>query len=137
MFGFKFTGKNMSYVEQDKTVYAPLRDGISSPSDDGDHEEKNIFVRAPVRRPPLFWKFSVIVLLIVTNISTLVGLLATKHLTYEIEADNALNIDYAPKSWGKLHFIKHMEMVSYIFCSSRGHTTHEMDTPQLVDGIQR
>jgi hypothetical protein len=133
MFGFKFSAKNLPYMEQGKTVYAPLRTGSSSTSDKGDYEDKTIFVSAPVGRSPRFWKFSVILLLIITNISTLAGLFATKHLTDEMKADNALEIHYAPKSWGKLRSIKRVVVVTDRFCSSRGHTTYYMDTAQLVD----
>lgn len=101
MFGFKFNNKSMPYMEKDKTIYAPLREGRSPSSDDSDHEDKTMSYSTPSGRSPRFWKISVLALLIVTNISTLAGLVAVNHLTKEVKDHEALESEYAPKSWGK------------------------------------
>jgi len=99
MFGSIFKGRSLPYIEKDNTVYVPLQDGSSSSSDEGDQEGKNIFMSAPLRRSQRVWKFSVILLLVITNISTLVSLLATKHLATDVKAEKGIELDDAPKSW--------------------------------------
>ncbi|KUJ12586.1 uncharacterized protein LY89DRAFT_722161 [Mollisia scopiformis] len=102
MFGFKFGKQSLPYMEKDKTVYAPLQDGRSSSSDEGDRDEKPMSYTAPAGRSPRFWKLSVIALLLVTNITTFVGLFAVKHLTKRVNSHAALDLDYAPNSWARI-----------------------------------
>lgn len=100
MFGFKFGSKRFPYLDKDKTVYAALRggDGESSPSEDGEFEEKAPFPRPTTRQQGRLWKIFVILLLILTNALTLAGLLAAKRHNTQMDAAEPL---YTPKSYCK------------------------------------
>lgn len=95
MLGLKFGSKKFPYVDRDSTVYAALRDGASSPSDEGDFEEKNLMIR-PAKREGRFWRIFVIFLLLFTNISTVFLLFATRRLGVSIDAKDPI---YTPKSY--------------------------------------
>lgn len=134
MFGLSFGSKKFPYVERDRTVYTALRDGASWPSDEGDGDEKALFVRPSTKKSGRFWRAFVILLLLSTNATTLVALLVTRHLASKVDAVDPV---YTPDSWGFSHllflFLTEMLMVY----SSRRHAPHQMDAAQLVDRVQR
>ncbi|KAF2493675.1 hypothetical protein BU16DRAFT_592112 [Lophium mytilinum] len=99
MFGFKFGQKKFPYLERDQTVYAALRDGASSPIDDGDVEEKSSDARAASTTRTRFWRATIVILLLTTNLFTLVVLFATKHLSARIDAKEPI---YTPQSWARV-----------------------------------
>ncbi|KAF2805007.1 uncharacterized protein BDZ99DRAFT_451564 [Mytilinidion resinicola] len=98
MFGFKFGSKRFPFMEREKTVYAALRDGASSPSDD-DLEEKNSYARPTSTMPGRLWRISVVLLLLATNLSTLIALITTKQLAAQIDSGDPV---YTPKSWARV-----------------------------------
>jgi hypothetical protein len=100
MFGYKLKLGKFSSLERDETVYAPLRDGTSSPSEkgsEGDHEEIS-YARTTRKRPQRLFPFCVILLLFMTNIMTIASLVATRKLTGQLDA---VEPEYTPKSAGK------------------------------------
>lgn len=100
MFGNKLNLAKFSRTEQDKTVYAPLRDGASSSSEkDSERDDDELIFARSTKKPHRLFSFFVTLLLVVTNILTIAGLLATKHLTVQLDA---VEPEYTPKSAGKL-----------------------------------
>ncbi|KAK2742663.1 hypothetical protein FQN55_007782 [Onygenales sp. PD_40] len=100
MFGFKFGSKRFPYVERGEE-YTSLRDGASASSDDGDSDEKNLFIGSLPRKKPSgrLWRFSVILLLLLTNVTTFIALFLTKHLSSNIDAVDPV---YTPDSWARI-----------------------------------
>lgn len=100
MFGIKLNSGKFPSMERDKTVYAPLRDGESSPSEkdsDRDHEE-HLYVHTARKKSSRLFSCSVILLLVVTNVLTIAGLVATKYLMVQMDA---VEPEYIPKSAGE------------------------------------
>lgn len=95
MFGIKLMAPKIPYMERDKTVYAPLRDGNSSPSEK-DFEEP-MYLRASKKKRFGLFNYAVILLLVVTNICTVLGLLGVKYLIVQVDASEP---EYTPKSAG-------------------------------------
>ncbi|KAF2734831.1 hypothetical protein EJ04DRAFT_436316 [Polyplosphaeria fusca] len=107
MFGIKFSSSKFPYMERDKTVYAPLRDGTSSPSEK-DYEEP-LYMRPRNRKNSTWFSCAVICLLLLTNILTIAGLFATKYLLVQLDAaqpeytpTSAARVDTLPTKWKRL-----------------------------------
>lgn len=99
MFGFKSSPGKVPHMERDRTVYAALRNGASSPSDNADYEEKDdVFSRPMKKSTGQFWRMAVIFLLMTTNIATLYAVFAMKHLTHAVDAADPT---YTPKSYSE------------------------------------
>ncbi|ORY18125.1 hypothetical protein BCR34DRAFT_621516 [Clohesyomyces aquaticus] len=82
MFGIKFGSSKFPYIERDKSVYSALIGGSD-------------------RQARLF-SCAVIGLLLITNICTILGLLATKYLTHQLDAAEP---EYTPKSAARVQTI--------------------------------
>lgn len=87
-------------MERDKSVYASLRGGASSPSEkDSDRDYEEHLYASPARKKwSKLFPCCVIILLIMTNALTIAGLVATKYLSVQIDA---VEPKYTPKSAGE------------------------------------
>lgn len=133
MFGYKLNLGKLSSTERDETVYAPLRDGASSPSEKGserDHEEIS-YTRPVKERSQRILPFFIVLLLLVTNIMTIASFVATKYLTVQLDAAEP---EYTPKSAGK-HFQEFIRQILNSSSSSCPNYAYQMEAVQLVDGV--
>lgn len=101
MFGAKLLSKKLPFNNRDTSVYAALRNG--SEDDSNSPSEKDfdepVFARRRANRSSPVFSWAVILLLVSTNIITITGLLAIKHLS---EEKGAAEPEYTPKSAGKV-----------------------------------
>ncbi|EZF36239.1 hypothetical protein H109_03621 [Trichophyton interdigitale MR816] len=101
MFSFKFVSAKIPYLNRGEE-YTSLRNGTSSPSDECEVEDK---IPLYLRTTPLnansgrLWRFSVILLLLVINVTTFAALFFTRHLTSQIEAAEPI---HTPNSWARI-----------------------------------
>ena len=131
MFGIKFSTSKFPYMERDKTVYAPLRDGDSSRSE-RDCDEP-MYLRPAKKKSVGVFNYVVIILLLVTNICTIAGLLAMKYLIVQKDASEP---EYTPKSAGSCSLTSCKTSTDICYSSSRD-TAYAVETTQLVDRVFR
>lgn len=99
MFSFKLMSAKIPYLNRGEE-YTSLQNGTSSPGDECEVEDKiPLYLRTTPHNANSgrFWRFSVILLLLITNLTTFAALFSTRHLTSRIEAADPI---HTPNSWG-------------------------------------
>jgi hypothetical protein len=100
MFGAKLLSKKLPFTNRDTSVYAALRGGSEDDSNSPSEKdfEEPVFARRRANKASFVFSWAVILLLVSTNIITITGLLAIKHLSEEGQTTEP---EYTPKSAGK------------------------------------
>lgn len=97
MFGAKLLSKKLPFTTRDTSVYAALRGGSEDDSNSPSEKdfEEPVFARRRANKSGSVFSWAVIILLVSTNIITITGLLAIKHLS---EERGETEPEYTPKS---------------------------------------
>ncbi|EFE41137.1 hypothetical protein TRV_04086 [Trichophyton verrucosum HKI 0517] len=114
MFSFKLMSAKIPYLNRGEE-YTSLQNGTSSPGDECEVEDKiPLYLRTIPHNANSgrFWRFSVILLLLITNLTTFAALFSTQHLTSRIEAAEPI---HTPNSWGMRSDIP--ENLTRLICS--------------------
>ncbi|DAA76251.1 TPA_exp: Uncharacterized protein A8136_0923 [Trichophyton benhamiae CBS 112371] len=101
MFSFKLMSAKIPYLNRGEE-YTSLQNGTSSPGDECEVEDKiPLYLRTTPHNANSgrFWRFSVILLLLITNLTTFAALFSTRHLTSRIEAAEPI---HTPNSWARI-----------------------------------